>query len=279
MFQGIYKGREVLMSCPVNIFTEVTIFETDNTQLKYKHDKSNRFLQNLMKKWGLSEFEKNIDFKIKSNIPMEKGFAASTADLCGIYYSAISLFNRPFNESELIGECIKIEPTDSILFKEMTIFDYKSGNFIEKIGDYFKLYLLVFEGRRTINTVDFNKSLKPPLSSIDDIVDNFKYYYKNNKANTMLKTCTESIIRNQNRLYYEVLSEVEKIKANTDGLAVIGAHSGDMLAVVYESSKKLNDALEKITPIKGYINYKLETLTRSEMCDYINWGNDYETRR
>lgn len=279
MFQGIYKGKEVLMSCPVNVFTEVTIFETDNIEYKYKYDKSNRFLKNLMKKWDLSVFEKNIDFKIKSNIPMEKGFAASTADLCGIYYSAINLFNRQFSESELIGECIKIEPTDSILFKEMTIFDYKSGRFVEKIGNYLKFYLLVFQGRRTINTVEFNKSVQTPLSSIDDIVYDFKDYYRSNRTDIMLKTCTESIIRNQNRLYYEALNEVKKIKDNTGGCAVIGAHSGDMLAIVYEDNKRLNSTLKKLTPVKGYINYKLETLTSSEMYKYINWGNGNEAER
>jgi L-threonine kinase len=81
------------------------------------------------------------------------------------------MFNRKYDENELTEQCIAIEPTDSIIFEKMTLFDYKTGKYKESIGDYFKFNILAFEGEKVIDTIDFNNSNLNSLARIDDLID------------------------------------------------------------------------------------------------------------
>lgn len=259
IIQGNYKGIDILMSCPINLFTKVRVFECNSVK-KGLNRKSIMLLENLLKKWNLQEYINKLDIEIQSNIPKGKGFASSTADLCGTYYSLIKLFNREFHEEELIRECIKIEPTDSIIFNKMTIFDYKNGSFKECIGDYLEFYLLVFEGQNTVNTVDFNKKVSVPLSSIDDIIDDLKDGIRQKDIKKIAQASTESIIRNQNRLKYDILSEVIRQKDIIVGLGVLGAHSGDLMAIIFDDLEKVERALKKTKLLNGYKRYILKSI-------------------
>lgn len=264
IIQGNYKGIDILMSCPINLFTKVRVFECNSVK-KGLNRKSIMLLENLLKKWNLQEYINKLDIEIQSNIPKGKGFASSTADLCGTYYSLIKLFNLEFHEEELIRECIKIEPTDSIIFNKMTIFDYKKGIFKDCVGDYLEFYLLVFEGQNTVNTVEFNKKVSVPLSSIDDIIDDLKDGVRQKDIKKIAEVSTESIIRNQNRLKYDILSEVIRQKDITGGLGVLGAHSGDLMAVIYDDLEKAERALNKTKVSKTYKRYILKSVKLSKI--------------
>lgn len=259
IIQGNYKGIDILMSCPINLFTKVRVFECNSVK-KGLNAKSIMLLENLLKKWNLQEYINKLHIEIKSNIPKGKGFASSTADLCGTYHSLIKLFNREFHEEELIRECIKIEPTDSIIFNKMTIFDYKEGIFKDCVGDYLEFYLLVFEGQNTVNTVEFNKKVSVPLSSIDDIIDDLKDGIRQKDIKKIAQVSTESIIRNQNRLKYDILSEVIRQKDITGGLGVLGAHSGDLMAIIFDDLEKVERALKKTKLLNGYKRYILKSI-------------------
>lgn len=264
IIQGNYKGIDILMSCPINLFTKVRVFECNSVK-KGLNVKSIMLLENLLKKWNLQEYINKLDIEIKSNIPKGKGFASSTADLCGTYHSLIKLFNREFHEEELIRECIKIEPTDSIIFDEMTIFDYKNGIFKECVGDYLEFYLLAFEGQNTVNTVEFNKKVSVPLSSIDDIIDDLKDGIGQKDIKKIAQVSTESIIRNQNRLKYDILSEIIRQKDITGGLGILGAHSGDLMAIIFDDSEKAERALNKTKASKAYKRYILKSVKLNEI--------------
>lgn len=264
IIQGKYNGIDILMSCPINLFTKVRVFECDSVK-KGLNPKSIMLLENLLKKWDLQEYINKLDIEIKSNIPKGKGFASSTADLCGTYHSLIKLFNREFHEEELMRECTKIEPTDSIIFNKMTIFDYKNGSFKECIGDYLEFYLLVFEGQNAVNTVEFNKKVSAPLSSIDDIIDDLKDGIRQKDIKKIAQASTESIIRNQNRLKYDILWDIIGLKDITGGLGIVGAHSGDLMAVIYDDLEKAERALNKTKASKGYKRYILKSVKLNEI--------------
>lgn len=245
IIQGKMYDKDILCSCPINIFTKVRVFESKNPQYKYKYLKSAKFLNNVLKEWGYEEYIENLDIDIKSNIPAGKGFASSTADLCGVYYALLGLFKRQYEEDEIIRNCINIEPTDSIIFKEMTIFDYKNGHYKQNIGEYCNFNILVFEGKRVVDTVEFNKRNLPPLSNVEDLEKKLILAVKDKNIRNIGYCATESIIRNHRRLSYPILPVILKIKEEIGGYGVIGAHSGDALGIIYEH--KLNiDKLNNI---------------------------------
>lgn len=269
MIQGNFKGKDVLISCPIKLFTRVTLFERQFPVFKYNYPKSMRFMKIILKRWNCDIYEKNLDMIITSEIPKGKGFASSTADLCATYYALLELFHREFDEKELIDCCISIEPTDSIIFHHITLFDYKKGTFKESIGEYFKFYLLVFEGSKKVDTIEFNNRVLEPLKDVEDLIKIFKRGLRRKSLQQAALASTESILRNQNRLKYNILPEVMNIKNSTGGLGIVGAHTGDCLAVIYEDFRGLSKVGENVLSISGYNVYKLETINKGEFMEVL----------
>lgn len=260
LIQGNICGIDTLISCPVNLYTKVRIFENIKPNKKYHLPKAALFMKNLLSEWNCGEYFDEIDIEITSQIPHGKGFASSTADLCAVYRSLLKLFHRNYNEQELIRNCIKIEPTDSILFKELTLFDYKKGSFYNHISRYFEVYLLIFEGEKVIDTVEFNKTINISLASNDDIYNVFVTSIKRGDIKGIAQASEESIRRNCVRLNYDVFPKIEGIKNNTNGLGIMGAHSGDVLAIIYDDKESCQKALRFKDSIRGYKGYMLKTL-------------------
>lgn len=255
VLQGRINKKDLLLSCPVNVYTKVKVFETNSAQKKFNNEKSAEFLRNILKSWDHEAHYRNLDIEINSQIPYGKGLASSTADLCGVYYCLLKLFDRQFNEEELMKHCIKIEPTDSIIFKKMTLFDYKNGLYKKTIGDYLNYNILAFEGNKIVDTVEFNNKNLPSLSEVDDLFPILEEAIKEKNLEKLAYVSTESIVRNQKRLYYEFIQEVINIKNRTSGLGIIGAHSGNVLGIIYEDSASFDYALklgEKLNMCKIY---------------------------
>lgn len=263
VLQGRYKGNDVLFSCPINLYTEVTISESkvDEIGRFNKHSKAQRFMKNLLNEWGYTNLE--LDISINSSIPQGKGFASSTADLCGTYLALLKITGREYNEDELIENCLKIEPTDSIIFNKATIFDYRKGKFKEILGDYLKFTILCFVGEKTVDTVSFNNSTIPNLSNVDDLVEELKEGLVNKDLKRIANVSTRSIIRNQHRLKYEILEKVLEINNTIGGLGIIGAHSGDMLGIILKSKKGVEEVNLSDFNIDGYKTIIVETITNS----------------
>lgn len=262
VIQGKVCSKDMLLSCPINIYTTVKLFESRNPHKKFKWAKADRFLYNLLKSWNYEDYYKSLDIHIYSQIPSGKGMASSTADLCALYYSLLKMFKKDFNEEELIRQCINIEPTDSIIFKEMTLFDYKKGLYKEKVGKYISYNILVFEGKKRINTVEFNNKKMPPLSDVTDLFSILKEGILENNLEKLSYASEESIKRNQNRLNYAWINSIENIKKNTLGLGIIGAHSGNVLGIIYEDEEKLKDAIKCVNKENYYKVYAIKTLEK-----------------
>lgn len=272
IIQGMVEDTPMLISCPINLFTKVRLFETKEPELKRDLYKTRRFMENLLDRWGFGDEAKNIGIEIESSIPRGKGYASSTADLCGAYYAAASMFKKKTNTEELLAECVKIEPTDSILFKDLTLLDYKRGEKFRKLGKYREFYLLVYEGERLIDTLEFNRSNIPQLADIDDLVP----LMENGNIRSMAEAATESFLRNQKRLKYEAFQEALKIMKKYSGLGIMGGHSGDVMAVIFEDMEQLSFALKSSCSIKGYKSYPLKTLRSviyedNNDCSTIQW--------
>ncbi|KZL90816.1 kinase [Clostridium magnum] len=265
VLQGRINSKDLLLSCPVNVYTTVKVFESNNAEKKFNNQKSAAFLKNVLKLWDYEAHYKDFDIEINSQIPYGKGLASSTADLCGVYYCLLKLFNKVFNEEELVEQCIKIEPTDSIIFKKMTLFDYKKGLYKKTMGDYLNYNILAFEGNRVVDTVEFNNKNLPSLSDVDDLLPILEEAIKEKNLEKLAYVSTESIVRNQKRLQYEFLQEVINIKNKTAGLGIIGAHSGNVLGIIYEDSASLDYALKLGEKLDMCKMYPVKTLSKMDI--------------
>ncbi|SCK03882.1 mevalonate kinase [uncultured Clostridium sp.] len=258
IIQGKYNGIDVLLSCPINLYTEIILSDERERDNEREYIKSYRFIDNILDEWGYKNGK--IALSINSKIPKGKGFASSTADLSAIYNGLLRLASKEFNKEELIKHCLKIEPTDSIIFDKATIFDYKEGKVKEKVNSYFKFYVLCFVGENVVDTVEYNKKELEPLKNIDDLIIELREAFKNRDTKKLAKISTESIIRNQHRLKYNILEAVLEINNLIGGLGIIGAHSGDMLGIIFDNiDEEKMKRIENIN-INGYEKIIVETL-------------------
>ena len=260
IIQGKAYGKELLLSCPVNLFTRVMVFECILPVYRNKYPKCKKFMKNTLESWGYRLNFDHLDIKIKSDIPIGKGFASSTADITALYLSLLKLFNREYDQHELIRNAIDIEPTDSIIFPKMTLFDYKNGNFNETLGNYLEFYVLAFEGQRVIDTVEFNKNVQSDLANIDDLIPNLKQAIKEGSIQQLADISTESIFRNQYRLNYNILPIIKEIQNKTGGIGIIGAHSGDFLGIIYSENIMMKSVFDYNISVPGYKSYVLKTI-------------------
>ncbi|KOA19758.1 L-threonine kinase [Clostridium homopropionicum DSM 5847] len=264
VLQGKVNNKDMLLSCPINIYTTVRLFECREPNKKSKCIKTDKFLYNLLRSWNYEEYYESLDLEIYSNIPSGKGMASSTADLCATYYALLKMFKKNFSEEELIKLCISIEPTDSIIFREMTLFDYKKGTYREKIGNYISYNILAFEGEKSINTIEFNNKKLPELSDATDLFTVLKEGLSEKNLEKLSYVSEESIKRNQNRLSYSWIKNIENIKKCTSGLGITGAHSGNALGIIYEDEEKLKAAVKFINKQSFYKVYAVKTLEKIE---------------
>lgn len=261
IIQGRAYGKELLLSCPVNLFTSVKVFESFLPVHRNKYPKCKMFMKNTLESWGYKGNYDELDIEIKSEIPIGKGFASSTADITALYLSLLKLFKREYDQQELIRHAIDIEPTDSIIFPRMTLFDYKNGNFQEILGSYIEFYVLAFEGQKVVDTVDFNKNVQFALADIDDLIPNLKHAIREGNIGQLANVSSESILRNQYRLSYNILPIIKEIQNKTGGIGIIGAHSGDFLGIIYSENIMMELVLDYSMSIPGYKGYILKTIT------------------
>lgn len=272
IIQGKVDGTDVLISCPVNLFTSVRVFESKKPSKRLGYQKSSVLLDNMLKRWGYQDLSSQFDIDIESSIPLGKGFASSTADMCAVYISLLKIFNRSYDISEITDEFIRIEPTDSIIFREMMVFDYKSGKYQKAVGEYMKFHILAFEGQRMVDTISFNKRSIPPLCDVSDALDYVRYGLESKDISKLAAASTISINRNTSRVSYDVMARVEALKDHTGGLGILGAHSGDILGIIYDDRERLQYALKFKDSINGYKPHVLETLRRNEYERDYDYG-------
>lgn len=265
ILQGKYMGTDVLCSFPVNLYTKV--YEVNvNSKHNYVNYKTKSFINKILENWGR---EDRINIKIDSSIPKGKGFASSTSDILASYILLLKKYKRDFNIDELIRCAVDVEPTDSIIFSRATLFDYKKGEFREELGEYIKFYAICFEGKRQIDTVKFNKEVIEPLADVDDLVKELKAAIITSDLERLSYVSSQSIIRNTRRVHYSYLPDVLKKQKEFNGLGIVGAHSGNFLAIVFNDKEKRDFYLNK-SKIPRLRVYPLETLRKDELYEGIN---------
>lgn len=260
IIQGKAYGKELILSCPVNLFTSVMVFESFLPVHRNKYPKCKRFMKNILESWGCIGNYNELDIQISSEIPIGKGFASSTADITALYLSLLKLFKREYNQQELINHTIDIEPTDSIIFPHMTLFDYKNGDFKEALGSYIEFNVLVFEGQKVIDTVGFNKNVKCDLADVEDLIPDLRQAITERNIEKLANISSESIFRNQHRLNYDILPIIKQMQIKTGGIGIIGAHSGDFLGIIYSENIKMEWAIGQGMSIPGYKRYAVKTI-------------------
>lgn len=242
LIQGIIGNGEKLISLPINIFSKVTIEETKNGNLEKNKTKVIEAIHKTFQYYN--EPRKYIDslsLKIDSQIPIAKGMASSTADIAATIVATSKLLGKKLNNNELASLCCDIEPTDSTIFKNLTLFDHINGEIIQKHPWDFNSKILIMELKGTIDTQEFRKHDYSEIriknkKDIEKAYEIFCEAWRNRDKKILGRAITISSIANQNIIYKPMLEKVIEISLRAGAYGVNVAHSGTVIGILYDDN-------------------------------------------
>lgn len=243
LIQGWIKGGEKLISYGINCYSHVTI-EEGSGEMSNIPVKAYQMLEKVFRYYGVPQKElASVKLNIFSEIPKGKGMASSTADLAATALAAATLLGKDISESQIGALCVDIEPTDSTLFSQMTLYDPLKGGFEQSYGAYPKGKVLLLEGKQVIDTIAFRRSKNNRGSLL------LRQAPELNKALQMVKEgtlkgdlgkiaagATISAIANQPLLYKVQLEQLLELSLGLGARGVNVAHSGSVVGILHEGS-------------------------------------------
>lgn len=267
LLQGMIKGREMLVSYPVELYSTASVRLKANGRGIIEHSKAKKALEQLFGRYSIDIAMENIEIDIETRIPVGKGMASSTADIAAVLLAAAAVLDIPVCEEELAQIAVATEPTDSIVYSKLTLFDHLKGEYSQTLGEVPDFRVLVVEGRELVDTVSFRSNPRyiSLVASRDSAYIKLLDGLKHNDLNFIGEAATESSLLNQQLLHKPYLEELVQIAHKNGAAGVNTAHSGtvcgiicsgdvDMELLKYEVENKLGahfTAYHSLKTVKG----------------------------
>ncbi|WP_025436518.1 GHMP family kinase ATP-binding protein [Peptoclostridium acidaminophilum] len=158
LLQGYIEGGEKLISLPIDLYTRVTLTEATSPIRESRLCKSYAAVEATLEHLGYRAGDADgLTLTVESQVPRGKGMASSTADIAASAVAAAAYAGRSLSEMELAAICASIEPTDSTIFRRVTLFDHVKGRAARSYGEFPGCNVMVLEGRGCIDTLEFHK--------------------------------------------------------------------------------------------------------------------------
>nr|WP_153687581.1 L-threonine kinase [Citrobacter portucalensis] len=150
-------GSEKLVSCPVEWYSTVEV--TSGSPLTDERPLSRAMVERLLLHWQYpAQMSQDIRIDVQSTIPVAKGMASSTADIAATAIATAQYLGHQLDESTLAQLCVSLEPTDSTVFRQLTLFDHNDASTQIACEAQPQLDLLVLESPETLLTADYHRT-------------------------------------------------------------------------------------------------------------------------
>lgn len=245
LVQGIIGERPFLITLPITnlrshavFFPDPAISEIRGEASKVKAIKAGRLLLQWfgVKGGGLLE--------IRSNIPIGKGLASSSADIVAAMKAVAQSYSLPLTKEIISTISAMVEPTDGVMYEQIVAFDYIHGKLIECFGVLPPFTIVGIDTGGIVNTIDFNHVPKEyDRHDENQFVKAYELVKKGCKENNLSYICMAATISarvNQKVLPKPVFSEFEKLAHIFEG-GIVVAHSGTMIGILIDHNSTMNN--------------------------------------
>jgi len=241
--QGTIDGKNFLITCPIDVYSEVTVRNKEyrplhtGSKVLIAIDKTIQYLQ-----------MKGRDFhvSVKSDLPLGKGMASSSADISATCQSIALCAGTLLTPDEIADIALSIEPTDGIFYPGIVLFDHIHGSLRHYLGPAIPMYIVIFDVGGQIDTLHFNqrhdlqKLNEANECQVHQAVHLISKGLATKNSSLIGKGATISALANQKILFKPHLEEMIAIGHSWGAVGVNIAHSGTVVGVLFPIDKRLN---------------------------------------
>lgn len=261
--QTVSRGRECLVSLPIDEYTEVKVGWASpevalRSYLKLM-PKSQSALALIGKELALSPKQlASITVDISRELAIGKGMASSTADLAGIIKGVSSLVEVPITPEKILSLCCQIEASDGIMFDRLALIDHLEGTVLESFETFLPvdILMLVPDSQYETSQLREESCYLEKLSQKTEIpLTLFKKAMLEQSLFDLGKASIQSLLENERILTNHYLKSLIELSALYDCYGVVGGHSGTISGLLINDKKTDREALLaqiKSMPLGGY---------------------------
>lgn len=250
--QGTIDGKNFLITCPIDLYSEVTaISHKDLNPLRV----GSKVMSAIHKTLQYLQIPDNVTVTVKSELPIGKGMASSSADISATCKSIALSAGKFLSLDEIAKIALSIEPTDGIFYPGVVLFDHVEGHFCKLLGNAIPMYILIFDVGGEIDTLHFNQR-----SDLKKLNQDKEWQVKKamnliveglsqNDVFLLGKGTTLSALANQTILFKPYLEEIINIGLSWGAVGVNIAHSGTVVGVLFPINifNNFSPCIEEIT--------------------------------
>lgn len=240
--QGILDNEEYLSSYAIDMFS-IASLEEKKEDINLGSKKSRKAIEKVFEKFNIPiEESKNISLDLKSNIPIGKGMASSTADIGATIKATLSILNKKLNDEEISLIASEIEPTDSIILYKNSIFNPINGSVKKYLSSFDNGRVIILEPKEILETKIIRSNpnyLNIKLENKSIIKKSFNLLekgLKNNDLKLIGEACTLSSLANENIHKKPYLNEIIEISQSMNAYGVNIAHSGTVIGILIDKN-------------------------------------------
>lgn len=163
LVQGTLDGEHFLVSCPIDLFSRVTVQLLPRGEVEAPEDSPKAAAAVRAALAFLGRADRGARLSILSPIPRGKGMGSSTADVGGAIYATAAAAGRKITPWEVSQLAISVEPTDSSLLPNLALFDHRRGSRYEDLGPPPAIDVLVLDAGGEVDTIAYNAAERGPI--------------------------------------------------------------------------------------------------------------------
>lgn len=259
LVQGTINGINFLVTCPVNLYSEVAVVPTAlHSTLNIT---GNKICQAIKKtSCYLNISDKRYTVKVKTELPTGKGMASSSADISAACQALALTTGRLLNPAEIADIALSIEPTDAIFYPGIVMFDHVCGYIRKPLGYAPDITIAVFDIGGEVDTLNFNRRCDlRALNSANEnkikfALDILTKGLQTGDTNLIGKAATISALANQTILFKPSLEGIIELSQRFGAVGVNVAHSGTVVGVLFDKRSSNQILACKTAICKTYSN-------------------------
>ena len=217
LVQGMLKGEPFLITCPINIFTTVTI--SDEFSGKFGLGwKAETMLKKTLTYLGYDN-DFNFGIALESKLPLGKGMASSSADIAAVAKAVALSLGTDITAEDIAALATTVEPTDGVFYNGIVAMNPVTGYIFRNFEPLSEYKIIIFDFGGEIDTLGFKRQSNFHLTELPQHID--------------ISMATTSSLANQSILYKPQLEDIIHFAKSLGALAVTTAHTGTVIGVIF----------------------------------------------